>query len=64
MGHCSLIAFLFRREACIYLGRSWVLIARRRAFNPCFIVLAAIISLLLCIGLVKAIRIPHSVVSC
>lgn len=63
LGLHSLIAFLWRREARIYFSKSVILITRT-ALNPCFIVLAAFISLLLCIGLVKAIRIPHPFVSC
>lgn len=63
LGHHSFIAFLWRREAHIYFSKSVILITRI-ALSPCFIVLAAFISLLLCIGLVKAIRIPHPFVSC
>lgn len=63
LGHHSLITFLWRGDAHIYFSKPLVLITRI-ALNPCFIVLAAFISLLLCIGLVKAIRIPHPIVSC
>lgn len=62
IGHLAFIALLFLLR-CIYSSKSTVVITRKIAFNPYFIVLAAIISLLLCIGLVKAIRIPHSIMS-